>query len=512
MQAKQIIHQRPCPRIYILSPDSKVDTSGDVSNVAKLKFDLSNISSLQSFNFSLSTDDITGSFNLLFFPEHNGEPLFDKIDLLDIVLIYEDYPAAERLAERSVIIRQTYPIFTGIIRSKKYAATGGDSGVMRRMSVSGTAITGLVSQFRLSLEVTAQATGDLQEANQSLQKALAAQNSKETKIKDVILNIWDGFLTLSKKHGTPTIAEYIAKWMGEPADFFDIEDLPMGYPIAALFTEETTHEFFNIADLVLPPPYYEKSAYTDSKGKMKIRMRKCPFDASDWNALSQNKVAIDSLRVKSFDVTQSDNEVYTIFLAYLEGSAISEQKYLITSLYDAKQSGELKYDEDKYGKYGYRPLFIKYRGYKPPDSESERSDVESSVSDTMAAATEQIKGWFGNLDKMLSGSITLAMTYNNDTNRIMPGDVVGFLGGEFYVDGISHSWTYNGGGEINISVSRGGIYSEGAWSPFTSNTGKSKEVSSATDSETATSEATDSPVQIDEAMMALVRGLNRGCI
>ena len=43
----------------------------------------------------------------------------------------------------------------------------------------------------------------------------------------------------------------------------------------------------------------------------------------------------------------------------------------------------------------------------------------------------------------------------------MPGDIVSFLKGEFYVEGVTHSWNYGAGGEVNISVSRGGIYTNG---------------------------------------------------
>ena len=449
MQA--IIHQKPCPRVAIMSPDGAY----------KFWFDLSDNTSLQSFNFSLSTGDITGSFNLLFFPEHKSESLFDKISLLDIVLVYEDYAYVNRASDDTLKVEPAYPIFTGIIRSKKYAATGGESGVMRRVSVSGTAITGLVSQFQISLDVNAQAIRDLSEASNKFND-LVAKNSKESKIKDVILNTWNVFLELSEKSGAPTVASYITKWMGEADEFFDVEDIEIGYPIATLFAGETTQDFFSLVDNILPPPYYEKSAYTDDGGKMKIRMRKCPFNPADWAELK--RIEISGARVKSFDITQSDNEVYSCFLAYLEGSAQAEQPYLITAINEAKDSDKLKIDESKFGKYGYRPLFVHCRGYNAPNDDSERSSVGDSVSTLLTTATEEIAYWYNRLDEMLSGSITLAMTYRNDTDRIMPGDRVRFLGCEFYVDGVSHSWTYNGGGEINLSVSRGGAYTEsGFW-------------------------------------------------
>ena len=470
----QLIHQKPCPRINIYSPDSKASYGAKAT--PKLTFDISNISSLQSYSFSLSTDDISGSFNLVFFPDNaktttaageaKTEALFDKIGLLDIVQVYEDYPALNILNGVDAAIGtsegEACPVFTGIIRSKKYAATGSESGVMRRLSVSGTAITGLVSQFRLSMDVTAQAVTKIGEASSEINANLVNANKASAKIKDVIANVWTEFLRLSETYGTPTIAGYIGKWLGDAATFFDVEDMEIGYPLAALFASEATEDFFSIVEKILPAPYYEKSAYTDDDGNMKIRLRRCPFDAYDWIRLDATE--IPKALVKSFDVAMTDNEVYTVFLAYLEGSSISEREYLVTAINDAKSNNYLYVDEDKFGKYGYRPLFIHCRGYNPPSGADERSEAEQAVSDYVQTATSSIKSWHSNLDEMLAGSITLALAYRNETSRIMPGDRVRFLGNEFYVDGISHSWTYNGGGEINLSVSRGGVYNGGEWS------------------------------------------------
>ena len=73
---------------------------------------------------------------------------------------------------------------------------------------------------------------------------------------------------------------------------------------------------------------------------------------------------------------------------------------------------------------------------------------------------------------MLSGSATLAMSPEIDCS-IMPGERVDILGGEFYVEGISHSWNYGIGGTVNLSLSRGGKYSDGKWAKLDDPRGKS---------------------------------------
>ncbi len=446
MQAKKVIHQKPCPRVQVL----------DYKGNHKLWFGLNNIPTLQSLSFSLSENDLSGSFSLSFFPDFDGASLFDKIDVFDIVKIYEDYAVISSNGEAGSA--DVYPVFTGIIHSKKYAASAGDSGVMRRMSVTGTAITGLVSEFKISLDVTAQAVTTLATAAEHINKSLTIQNSTSgAKVKDIILNVWETFVELSSEHGAPAVSECIAALLGDASDFFDIEDIEIGYPIGNLLQGEAEMSFIDIIESLLPIPYYEKTAYTDKTGAMKIRMRECPFSPSNWKALSC--IEIDNRLVKSFDLEASDSEVYTVFYAWLEGSPISERTYLITGLYDSKENKIPQVDEEKFKKYGYKPLFAHFRGY----SEPEGGDTTSE--EAMTNATANLVEWFSHLDEMPKGSITLALTYKDGNGFIMPGDRVSFLGMEFYVEGISHSWTYNGGGEINLSVSRGGVYDEsGAWS------------------------------------------------
>ena len=83
----------------------------------------------------------------------------------------------------------------------------------------------------------------------------------------------------------------------------------------------------------------------------------------------------------------------------------------------------------------------------------------------MKAMSEKLKSWYEHLPDMLSGNITMPLT---DMGKAppMPGDIVSFLKGQFYVEGVTHSWNYGAGGEINISVSRGGIYTNGVFSKY----------------------------------------------
>ena len=264
--------------------------------------------------------------------------------------------------------------------------------------------------------------------------------------------IWDCFLEISSQLGTPKIAEYINDIMGDSTSFFLFDDSKFHYPLGCVFNGERTQDFFSLVDKLIPEPIYEKLPCIEN-GTMKVKIRQCPFDEDKWSGIKP--IAIDNRWVKNFDVTQSDSEVYTVFYAYLDGYPIAEEKALrLSTIKDEAIDNSLQHS-DKFRLYGYRPLMAHFIGYGMKDGEQD-SDTASS----MAAMSTRLKNWYENLPDMLSGNITLALV-DTGGQPPMPGDIVSFLKGEFYVEGVTHSWNYGAGGEVNISVSRGGIYTNG---------------------------------------------------
>ena len=429
MNVKNVIYQRPVPRIVVKEP---------ATGEEKVSFNTTDCKNLLSYQFSLSINDITGSFSITLFPDlvtaDGYKSLNDVLQKLQIVEIYEG---------------GQNPVFTGIIKRKKYAAQTTDDGGMRRLVISGTAVTGMVSQFYINCDVKAQAITGQYIANEAIRKALTIQLEDKKKIKEVILAIWEQFLEVSKQNGTPKIAEFINTSMGSVEDFFDVSDIELAYPLACVFTGEQTQDFYSLIDGVVPVPYYERFAYMGNDGKMKIKIRKCPF-GDEWTSL--NITELQPNQVKGLDLVESDEEVYTVFYAYLNGYPIDENKALVLSTMENKIDPTLIVSTEKYKIYGYRPLIVHFQGYSPVDGEQ---DSDTNMQDV----TKEIKEWFENLPDMYSGNINLAMTHSDKT--IQPGERISYLGGEFYVEGISHSWNYNSGGDINLSVSRGGHYSMG---------------------------------------------------
>jgi len=400
------------------------------------------IQALQSMQFTLSVNDISGSFSLTFFPEVGNESLYDKLKVLDVVEIKE--------AGR--------PCFTGIIKRKTYVAQTNDSGGLRRFSVSGTAITGLVSQFLVNLDTAAMAITNQIASDVSLAKDLTLKMAEKENISvsDVVKTIWKYFVKISSQNGTPKIAKYITTFLNGIDSFFTFDDSTFFYPLGCVFKGQQTQDFFSVVDGVIPSPVFEKFAYCDYDG-MHIMIRQVPFDSNKWfSGESPNPIRYkpDAKLIKGLSLAQSDNEVYTVFYAYLNNSPIDEQKSLILSTMEGKKDSVLV-NSEKYATYGYKPMIAHFIGYGKKDGEKDTNSQSK-----MQEMSEKLKEWYENLPDMLSGSVTLAMTDMN-MRPIMPGDVIEVLGGEFYVEGVTHSWNYGQGGDINLSVSRGGKYQNG---------------------------------------------------
>lgn len=447
MNARQIVYQRPCPKIIIKDPETG-NTVKSKNSGAELEFVAGKNTNLLSYSFTLSINDISGSFSATFYPDYNDGKgntfsLFDDFEKLQIVEIYEGNGTSSEK-----------PVFCGIIRSKKYVAQTNDSGGHRRISITGTAITGLVSQFYINLDVAACAMTKELRTQAELIKKLTINGEKEKEVKKIVKMVWDCFYEISQQIGTPKIKEYIERFAGSIETLFDVDDSKFHYPLGCIFKGQTTQDFFSLIDEIIPSPCYEKFAYMGTDGKMKIKMRLVPFSPSNWKALEHTPIPATVLQ--SFDLTESDNEVYTAFYAYLNGYPVDEQKSLmISTTIDKAGVDEVLKDTEAFKTYGYRPMIAHFIGYGTKDGEQD-SDTPSS----MAEMSEKLKKWYENLPDMLKGSVTLSMVFDGDnaTNKIQPGEVVQFLEGEFYVEGVTHSWNYGQSGEVNLSVSRGGKY------------------------------------------------------
>jgi hypothetical protein len=443
------LHQSPRPAVMIYSPDDGPD------GMPKLSFVEGAGRVLQAYSFSTSVNDPKGAFSLTFYPDddnglYKDKSIFDMIEEMDIVLIYEqtdekgNYP---------------YAAYTGVVRKKRLVAQMTEDGPRRSIVVSGHSIAGLVHEFYISMDTQAMVITDEIASSRQIEVELTRQllrsDNKPIKVAEAIDIIWKGFLDLSSRYkllSTPKVAEILKKWIGENP--FDIDDSSFYYPIGSVFYGQNTKNFYSVIESLIPRPVYEIFPYT-SKGETKVKIRIAPFDSGKWSNLNPDNKTIDPVLLKSFDLTQSDEEVYTVFFAYLDGYPMQIDKALILSSQKVKGLPGVVLDEDKFGIYGYRPLYLSFHGYYKSTEE------DTDTSEELKKLNKTLKEWFGNLEEMYTGNITMS----TDVSAEMPnaGEKIPFLGGEFYVVSSEHRWNYGGNPETSLSISRGGDYSGGSF-------------------------------------------------
>jgi hypothetical protein len=479
-----VSYQSPRPEVVIYRPDKKGKP---------LRFDdTSNRTVLQSYSFGTSINDEKGRFSLTFYPDDEKlqfkeDAIFDQIHPMDIVEIYESQnhfnqkSGGVNLYGDEVKYKEVMPTFTGVIREKKFTAAKTGNGVSRKIVVSGCSVAGLVHEFKISIDTTAYAiTAQSVETNNvrgELSKKFVYNNNEPLKLGFVIKEIWKSYINLSKestnKISNPKVIEFIKEWIGDDDDLFCVDDTVLQYPIADIFNGENLHTFFEIISGLIPKPVYEIFPFTDkgdekddykNAGKMRLMIREVPFDTDagndTWGKLPCTP--IDAKLVKSFDLKQSDSEVYTVFYSYLRGSALQEDLAIRIAAQKGVGAPEIMVDDPKYGIYGYRPLFVTLNGYGTADG-----TTDDKCGDRLKKLNERLRSWYSNMDKMFSGSITM----ETDLSTYMPqaGEKISFLGdkntkAEFYVVDSEHSWNYGGAPETKISISRGGDYSSGSFS------------------------------------------------
>jgi len=477
MQNRQATVQSPRPEVKIYDPES---------NTPKLEFDTleRHYKGLREYSFRTSVDDVKGQFSLTFYPdEYDGSgPIFDEIHELDIVEIYETKnhktggvrQTIKQIPERDVKkYGKTYvmtditpvkilPTFTGVIRSKKYASQISGTSVSRKLVITGHSVAGLAAEFRMNMDTSAQVITEELAAQDNVAKSLTIsllEGNDPLKLKEVIEKIWDAFEKLSTRYGklsNPKILKILKKWTGD--DFLDTDEkITLNYPLGCVFNAKSTQGFFDIVEGIIPYQVYEKFAYMDrDAGEMRIKIRECPFDDGPWKKAKSPCYEIPLKLVKAIDIEQNDNEVYTVFFSYLDGYPVQMQKMIVLAKQnqESKSAPALVHDDDKYSKYGYRPLFVTFIGYGKDEAEE-----DSTTEEYLQKLNQRLMDWYGNLELMYNGQLTMSTDLSMDMPQA--GEVVAFIGGEFYVTGAEHRWSYQGNPETILTITRGAEYQNG---------------------------------------------------
>jgi hypothetical protein len=447
--AGNISSQAPSPKLEIHSPGNP--------EKAKYTFVINSAEEgeheLISYNFSEAVNDLKGSFRFSIEDKKGQRPgeytIFDIIKVRDIVKIYEG---------------EDTPRFWGIIRKKQIGVTMTSQGPRRTRIFTGDSLQNILAEFILSMDIKIMNAKDAGTENTKLTIELIGTRT----IQEYLQKVTDAYLKLSTGAGVVASTESvdILKQFTGNSELTGIfkdgsPDHRFSYDIGNAWYSQGQNSLGQLWKNILPEPVYEMYAFCDREdNKPKIMARVVPFgtssDGGPWANLHVTE--IDPLDLTGYDLSQSDEEVYTIFASYLEGSAMSHDFYTVISQYEKGVDSTIKYDSDKFGRYGYKPLEITFRGYNR--EKKNEKDEPGNLNKKFSELNDLAKGWYSRLPDMYSGTMTVITNFNEPDKNPRTGEKLLFLDGEFYINAVSHSWTYGGAPLIRLQVSRGMKYEE----------------------------------------------------
>jgi hypothetical protein len=477
----------PIIEVFLKSSDGK---NADYTFTASPNDKDKEFATLQSYNFSEAVDDINGSFSFTIVNKDIGNStLFDLITLRSVIKIHEGGKAA----------------FVGIIRRRHISKQMTAQGVKRVITFSGKSITSCVAEYTISLDIminkiAMQALKEVKEPKEpmyALAKVkndqlsirlgnLYTKNNFKITMKDFIGISWDYFnnLAIDIKNGLEKttqgnaavnieVAEMIKKYLGDlsvpdddakqkvsPDDEFVTisgKEQDIRYPIICQVFSEKNNTIVDLWQTMLPRPVYEFFSYCTNEGKPRIIIRQVPFGdygseskdkCDDWSRLAIYSINPNALI--AYELSQNDEEVYTAFSSFLIGSVLEQRQR------EAISGDYVKYDKDKIGIYGFKPLRINFRGYNREYDKKE--GIQNDMKTALKVLNERAMYWFGRLDEMYSGTITLCTNFADPDFNPRVGCRAKFLGGEFYIEKTEHAWSYGGTPTIKLTVSRGMMY------------------------------------------------------
>ncbi|GMO64405.1 MAG: hypothetical protein Ta2A_11910 [Treponemataceae bacterium] len=452
---KAVRHQAPSPILKIIDRDGNVL---EFSSTGKHK-------GLQAFNFSFAVTSLSTQWSATIDEDKKESGvLFDSIKRFSIVKIY--------------CADSARPEFVGVLHTK--TITSGSPIGHRSIRIGGLQVTSLLQDFTLSGDYAA--FGDIQDANvlakafsvdlacegdltveQYVKKTLAAyQNactSSQLKGNSETFELW------AKECGNGNVNNAI-EYTGFDTGAQNPQEPKIFYPIAQSIFSNGVTNVVNIWRNLLSDKLYEIYGRVDAEGKPRVVVRKKPFSPEYWKNLNNVNIYPDVMSENVFDLTNSDTEVYTVFHSYLTGSPMSrEQATIIDEL--NKSPSVIVMDgrdgtENKMKRYGYKIMEVNFMGYDTSKNVKSGNNYSNSLKDL----NQLMCDWYGHNDELYSGTFKIVYLYGctkDYQHNLNPevGSVIDILGGQFYVESVTHNWSFGATHWLTLQVSRGGHYDNG---------------------------------------------------
>jgi hypothetical protein len=384
---------------------------------------------LLSYSYAESRQNIDSPFTLSLTPEEDMKGLtwLDKIATFDLVYIEELGKAR----------------YCGLVHRVRHSARMGEKGPERIIMVEGNGFGELLKIFQLVMDVKL-FIGKPAEIEDLIAKSEFITEGDKS-LEGAIRWYYANFRKIvAERNNKRSVLDMLLE---KKLDFKIDKNCETLLPMCHSMYQAGVNTIWDILRKIVPDPMYELFGNWDADDqKYVVTARQNPFSGSDWNKLPSYQ--INQTTLKEYNVGYDDSETCTVFYGIAPSFGYTNNMALTVD--DIRNS--LEVDDERWKKYGYRPLFTELSFLKRDGLE------KNTVLESLHKIGGLLKGWYGDNDRFLSGVISAISHEDEKTKYPVIGCRLEFLGGEFYIDEIKRKWSYGASLTSEIKVIRGGVY------------------------------------------------------
>jgi len=412
--------------------------------------------SVFNYRFQKSIKNPQGSCQMTMLPQSIDTHILDIVKPLDVIRIYE----FGRLKFMGYVTRVSY---SGTIN--KDGKPGRDA-VISANQFGGLLLTAAMG-FGLGTAL-GQDEGPILNAAAQLSIDILKATADGVSFSEIVGLIYDSFITFIESiEATQNFVSYLDEYLDTSAGLSSV-NTPLLPRQPEFFTgTEQQITFWQAAEQLIEKPFNElwidngprkvsiDSSEVSLPEKSCLVLRPTPFNGKKTTTGTLNlfdnlpSIHIDKDHMLRFDLARGMDEVYT---AYSVKSASFQPGEIARLLL-----GDMKVDEDRVGKYLFKPLITELFFTRMENEDGDSLEAQTADAQTVTQnAAETLLNWFSLNEDYLSGAITHMVPSDPDADPKI-GDKITVYGieGFFYVEGIAHTWQYQGPLKSSATVTRG---------------------------------------------------------
>jgi len=413
-----------------------------------------------SYRFQKTIKNPTGSCQFSVVPQIENINIMDELSTMDVIKIYE-----------FGVLK-----FIGyIIRISYGGSIGNDGKPSRNTTITCQQMGGLLQTASIGLGLCAASgieTDSLLNAAALLSLNLANAAEDGLSFAEMIGVLVNGFIDYIESIGAENLSNYLSEYIDASTGLCSDEITRLPKTFALFNGTEQSVTFWQVAEQLVERPFNELwidngprivsvgGKTVELINKVSIVFRPTPFngrlidgnEGTEFDSLPV--VNVDKNHLISFNLSKSMDEAYSFYSVKKAAFRMDDVRRLLL--------GQAKIDSERIGKYLLKPLMTELFFTRIENVNGDDIDPDATASKLETEGLEEattLYNWYHLNDKYLSGVIT-EMVPKKAENDPKIGQKLSVYGieGYFYVEGIAHTWSYQGPLKTDLTVTRGYDY------------------------------------------------------